>query len=204
MVVPLLPPTGVAGVGSLNPSPGPSRLSSRIVTAPATETIDACAPAQASTTAKAVLPALPRRSLMGRCRGAHALVRRRPRTTGMPGHGSAKAAAQVDLHSPRRRRDRLRGEGSGRIRAFRRSRGFAREGRRQTAHRPGRFRGRGTFASMRPTGSPARRRPLLRARPAGGQGQAPHSTALERSSGQPRGTTGLLLFPSSDFTRRLC
>src|SRR5437867_9965575 len=34
-VVPGLPPTGVAGVGSLNPSPGPSRFTMVIVEAPA-------------------------------------------------------------------------------------------------------------------------------------------------------------------------
>src|SRR5262245_4754186 len=34
IVVPMLPPTGTAGVGSLNPSPGPSLLTMMMLTAP--------------------------------------------------------------------------------------------------------------------------------------------------------------------------
>src|SRR6185369_10534620 len=56
-VVPVLPPTGAAGVGSLNPTPGSLMLTITIVAA--AEARPAASVKQAATAARAILAALP-------------------------------------------------------------------------------------------------------------------------------------------------
>src|SRR5215470_10400397 len=98
MVVPLLPPIGAAGVGSLNPSPGPSPLITWMITARAA----GGAAAERSAHAKAIARAAgPRRgqSLMRSGLSRYALVSRWRSRAGLTPHRSLKTAAQIDLYT---------------------------------------------------------------------------------------------------------
>src|SRR5262245_58265167 len=98
MVVPLLPPIGVAGVASLNPSLGPSRLISRMVAARASDGFVSTIVAQMTATAAALPTPHPRHSLIRRCSALDAFVHGASRTYLAPDHGP-KTAVQFEAHT---------------------------------------------------------------------------------------------------------